>query len=48
MSRQSAIPDFYYVVFALYEPALCLMGFVGALVDPKGVGILFPSLRRTS
>jgi len=36
MSSQSAIPNFYYAIFALYEPALCLMGFLGALLDPKG------------
>jgi hypothetical protein len=37
MLTQSAIPDFYYAVFAFYEPALCLMGFVGAFFDPKTV-----------
>lgn len=35
MPTQSAIPDFYYAVFRFYEPAICLMGFVGAFFDPK-------------
>ncbi|KAH7914181.1 hypothetical protein BJ138DRAFT_1144306 [Hygrophoropsis aurantiaca] len=30
----SAIPDFYYALFAFYEPALTLLGFIGALHDP--------------
>lgn len=32
---RSAIPTFYYVVFAFYEPALCLTGSLGAFLDPK-------------
>lgn len=32
---QSAIPDFYYVLFAFYEPALTILGFIGALYDPE-------------
>jgi len=31
----SAIPDYYYFLFAVYEPFLCLTGFLGALADPK-------------
>ncbi|KAH7920170.1 hypothetical protein BV22DRAFT_1040154 [Leucogyrophana mollusca] len=30
----SAIPDFYYALFAFYEPALTLLGFIGAMYDP--------------
>lgn len=32
---QSAIPDFYYALFAFYEPALTILGFIGALSDPE-------------
>jgi len=28
--------QFYYYIFAIYEPALCCVGFLGALADPKG------------
>lgn len=35
MPTQSAIPNFYYAVFAFYEPALCLLGALGAFLDPK-------------
>ncbi|KAJ7591038.1 hypothetical protein C8J56DRAFT_550893 [Mycena floridula] len=31
----SAIPDSYYVVFGIVEPLLCILGFFGALADPK-------------
>ncbi|KAI6105769.1 hypothetical protein F5141DRAFT_1216513 [Pisolithus sp. B1] len=34
-SPQSSIPDFYYVLFAFYEPALTILGFIGALCDPE-------------
>ncbi|KAG1752735.1 uncharacterized protein EDB91DRAFT_533008 [Suillus paluster] len=30
----SAIPDFYYALFAFYEPALTIFGFIGAVHDP--------------
>ncbi|KAL4076046.1 hypothetical protein J3A83DRAFT_4357170 [Scleroderma citrinum] len=33
--RESAIPDFYYALFAFYEPALTILGFIGALSDPE-------------
>ena len=33
----SAVPDFYYAIFAFYEPALTTLGFVGTLCDPKTV-----------
>ncbi|KAJ7095446.1 hypothetical protein B0H15DRAFT_775139 [Mycena belliarum] len=32
----SAIPTPYYVIFAMYEPCLTTLGFLGALLDPKG------------
>lgn len=32
---QSAIPDFYYLLFAFYEPALTILGFIGTLYDPE-------------
>jgi len=35
MPIQSAIPDIYYSIFALYEPFLCIVGFVAAFYDPK-------------
>lgn len=38
---QSAIPDFYYALFAFYEPALTILGFIGALSDPVTVTPLF-------
>lgn len=44
MPKQSAIPDFYFAVFAWYEPFLCLVGFVGALFDPKTVSFACFSL----
>lgn len=31
----SAIPDFYYALFAFYEPALTILGFIGAIHDPE-------------
>ncbi|THV08486.1 hypothetical protein K435DRAFT_771973 [Dendrothele bispora CBS 962.96] len=31
----SAIPDRYYAIFAIYEPFLCAVGFLGAWADPK-------------
>jgi len=31
----SAIPRSYYIIFAVYEPLLCLIGFIGACSDPK-------------
>jgi len=34
MQYISAIPDFYYALFAFYEPALTILGFIGALHDP--------------
>lgn len=38
----SAIPDFYYSLFAFYEPALTIIGFVGTLCDPETVIISPP------
>ncbi|CAK5262695.1 unnamed protein product, partial [Mycena citricolor] len=34
-SSISAIPTHYYVLFAIYEPCLTTIGFLGALIDPK-------------
>ncbi|KAF5390667.1 hypothetical protein D9757_002742 [Collybiopsis confluens] len=34
-SSRSAIPPVYYAIFAIYEPLLCLLGFIGACSDPK-------------
>ncbi|KAG9317507.1 hypothetical protein JVU11DRAFT_1712 [Chiua virens] len=31
----SAVPDFYYTLFAFYEPAITFIGFIGALYDPE-------------
>jgi len=36
----SAIPDFYYALFAFYEPALTILGFIGAAYDPVTVSPL--------
>jgi hypothetical protein len=36
MRPTSAIPFPYYTVFAIYEPVLTTLGFVGAMLDPKG------------
>ncbi|KAF8351401.1 hypothetical protein F5887DRAFT_206390 [Amanita rubescens] len=36
MPPDSAIPDFYYYCFAIYEPSLTVTGFIGAWMDPKG------------
>ncbi|KAL0949494.1 hypothetical protein HGRIS_009548 [Hohenbuehelia grisea] len=35
MSPPSAIPDVYYAIFGVYEPFLTVLGFIGALFDPK-------------
>ncbi|KAF7969305.1 hypothetical protein HWV62_27733 [Athelia sp. TMB] len=35
MQGQSALPTFYYAIFAYYEPLLCIVGFLGAISDPK-------------
>ncbi|KAF8076464.1 hypothetical protein FPV67DRAFT_1604985 [Lyophyllum atratum] len=35
MKPTSAIPDFYYFCFAVYEPFLTVTGFMGALIDPQ-------------
>nr|GAT59479.1 predicted protein [Mycena chlorophos] len=34
--QRSAIPFHYYAIFAIYEPFLTTIGFIGALIDPKG------------
>lgn len=34
MSPTSPLPDFYYFVFAIYEPVLTTIGFLGAVGDP--------------
>jgi hypothetical protein len=44
----SAIPDFYYALFAFYEPALTILGFIGAVHDPETVSVLVFSFSRTS
>ncbi|KAJ6515827.1 hypothetical protein C8R45DRAFT_957739 [Mycena sanguinolenta] len=36
MRPTSAIPFAYYTVFAIYEPALTTLGFLGAVLDPEG------------
>ncbi|GLB33875.1 hypothetical protein LshimejAT787_0107590 [Lyophyllum shimeji] len=36
MKPTSAIPDSYYFIFAVYEPFLTVLGFLGALADPQG------------
>ncbi|KAJ7228630.1 hypothetical protein GGX14DRAFT_614026, partial [Mycena pura] len=36
MRQTSAIPIHYYAIFAIYEPFLTSLGFIGALLDPKG------------
>ncbi|KAG5638195.1 hypothetical protein H0H81_001292 [Sphagnurus paluster] len=36
MKQTSAIPDFYYFIFAVYEPFLTFTGFIGAIIDPQG------------
>jgi len=35
MTPTSAIPDVYWAIFAVYEPFLTLMGFLGAWSNPK-------------
>ena len=37
---RSALPPVYYVIFGVYEPAVTLMGFIGALLDPTRARIL--------
>jgi hypothetical protein len=37
MPPVSALPDFYYALFALFEPFISALGFIGTLVDPKTV-----------
>ncbi|KAJ7754252.1 hypothetical protein DFH07DRAFT_823430 [Mycena maculata] len=36
MRPTSAIPTPYFAIFAVYEPFLTTMGFLGTLLDPKG------------
>lgn len=38
-SCKSAVPTVYYVIFAIYEPLLCIIGMVGAFFDPVKVCI---------
>lgn len=33
----SAIPPVYFAIFGIYEPMLTVVGFIGALLDPKKV-----------
>jgi len=35
----SAIPEFYFSIFAFYEPALTILGFIGAVYDPETVSL---------
>ncbi|PFH52780.1 hypothetical protein AMATHDRAFT_1825 [Amanita thiersii Skay4041] len=35
MHPGSALPDFYYFCFAIYEPFLTVLGFIGTCFDPK-------------
>ncbi|RDB22473.1 hypothetical protein Hypma_010111 [Hypsizygus marmoreus] len=35
MRPTSAIPEFYYFCFAVYEPFLTITGFIGACFDPQ-------------
>lgn len=39
----SALPPFYFAVFAVYEPFLCIVGFLGAILDPKAVSTTLPT-----
>ena len=39
-SCKSAVPTVYYAIFALYEPFLCIVGMLGAFIDPVKVCIL--------
>jgi hypothetical protein len=41
---RSALPPLYYAIFGIYEPTLTAMGFIGALMDPIKVRIVFGSL----
>lgn len=34
---QSAMPLHYYIIFAVYEPIITTVGFLGVLADPKKV-----------
>src|SRR5579863_7946182 len=40
LSRSSALPPVYYSIFGVYEPAVTLLGFIGALIDPTKVRTL--------
>ncbi|TDL29552.1 hypothetical protein BD410DRAFT_779992 [Rickenella mellea] len=35
MAPTSAIPPFYYLTFGVYEPIVTVVGFFGAMSDPK-------------
>jgi len=37
MPHTSALPGFYWLVFGWYEPLLCSLSFIGALVNPKQI-----------
>ena len=47
-SCKSAIPTVYYAIFAIYEPFLCVLGMVGAFVDPVKVCILQRALSSST
>ncbi|KAJ7781177.1 hypothetical protein B0H16DRAFT_1497357 [Mycena metata] len=36
MRQTSPLPPHYYWIFGIYEPCLTTLGFLGALLDPKG------------
>lgn len=42
MPHTSAIPDFYYFCFAVYEPLLTTIGFVGAWLYVRSSFFRFP------
>ena len=45
MSPPTAIPDFYYAVFGVYEPMLVILSAFGTLIYPKQVGQEFLAFR---
>lgn len=42
MSHSSAIPTVYYLIFAFYEPFLCVSSLIGTFADPKKVSFILP------
>jgi hypothetical protein len=48
MAQLSALPNTYYAVFGLYEPFICVLGFLSTVMDPKSVSSPAPPPKQNS